>query len=151
MFLRLLSVFFLVAFSAIPSSAGDPFNGKWRLEQGKTRITGAHVQSIEIEAAESEAKFVYQGVDAEGQPVEWQIRTSIGGNLSGVIDVPWLDAVKCWRSDSRTVLIKLFRSAVNIGFDTMELSKDGKSLRLTHAMLDAKGKEIKTITSFAKQ
>ena len=149
MFLRLLPVLLLAA-SAIPVSAADLFNGKWRLEN-KAKLTRPHIQSIEIETTESDARFIYQSVDADGQAMQWQIRTSIGGNLSGVIDVPWLDAVRCWRSDYRTVLIKLFRDAANIGWDSMEVSKDGKSLRLTHAILDDKGKEIKTITSFLKE
>jgi hypothetical protein len=150
-FPRALPLLLFVFLSVTLAKSGDPLNGRWLLDQSKAKVTGKHLQSVEIEADESRFKALYQGVDDNGQPEKWTIQATIGGNLSGVLDVPWLDAVRCWRSDARTVLLKLSRSAETIGWETLELSKDGKTLRLTHAVLDAKGKENKTITVFARE
>jgi hypothetical protein len=140
-------------YAALPllsATAGDAFNGKWKLSETKAKISGAHVREMEIEASDARVKIAYHGVDDSGQANDWSINARIGGDLSGVVDVPGLDAVRCWRSDERTFLLKLTRSAEAVGWDTLEISKDGKSLRLTHAVLDAKGKESKTVSLFTK-
>jgi len=81
----------------------------------------------------------------------WTVQASVGGNVNGVIGVPGFDAVRCWRTDARTVLLKLSREAEMIGWETLEVSKDGKSLKLTQAKLDATGKETTTVSVFSKE
>ena len=59
--------------------------------------------------------------------------------------------MRCWRSDARTILMKLFREAVVVGYWTAEASKNGKSLKVTSIALDSTGKEDKTIDLFERQ
>ena len=151
MFSRLFQILICLTLFTAYSKSGDALSGKWRLDESKAKVAGAHVQSMETDINEARVKVVYGGVDAEGKPVGWTVQASVGGNVNGVIGVPGFDAVRCWRTDARTVLLKLSREAEMIGWETLEVSKDGKSLKLTQAKLDAAGKETTTVSVFAKE
>jgi hypothetical protein len=131
--------------------AGDAFLGKWLLDEGKTKAAGAHIVSLETEVTDSRAKVVYFTVTAEGKPAKWTVQANLGGSVNGVINVPGFDAVRCWRSDARTLLLKLSREGEMIGWETLELSKNGKSLRLTETLVDDKGKETQTVSLFNRE
>jgi hypothetical protein len=140
-----------ILIAVAPANADDVFSGKWKLNESKAKPTGAYIRSVEIEIDAARVKLVYQGVDADSQPVGWTIHASFGGNLNGLVDVPGVDGVRCWRSDAHTVMLKLTKAAETVGWDTMEISKNGKTLRLIHAVLDSKGKESKTVFAFDKE
>ena len=58
--------------------------------------------------------------------------------------------VRCWFSDPHTILLKLMRDSATTAWETLEVSKNGKTLKLTYTVVDDKGKETKTITYFDK-
>ena len=142
-----------LALATATFAADDPFAGTWKLSdvKSKTEQGGARVQALQIESASPEMKIVYKGIDAKGQPVEWKVPADFSGNFIGVIGAPDMDSVRCFRSDERTILLKMSRGGETLGWETLEVAKNGKSLRLTHALTDAKGKETKTVSSFEKQ
>ena len=129
------------------SAAEDPFSGDWKLEQTKTKTPA---KFLHIEADDTHLNVLHKGVDAGGRSVQWWIKADFNGPLAGVLNSPEMDAVQCLRSDPHTILLKLSRAAVTIGWRTLEVSKNGRSLKVTTA-LDAGGKESKTVETFTKQ
>jgi hypothetical protein len=151
---RILSL--LVVSCSLSSAAfafEDPLSGDWTLVPSKARAVakGPATQFLHIESDEAKFAIVHKGVNAAGEPRQWEIKGDFGGNLIGVLGGPDIDSVRCWRSDARTILLKLFRDAVAVGYWTAEVSKNGKSLKVTSIALDAAGKENKTIELFDRQ
>jgi hypothetical protein len=134
-------------------AAEDVFTGVWRPDESKVKLTpgASQVRSLRIGTDATQVTITYQGTDFNGQPNEWSIRASYGGNLSGVLGCPEMDAVRCWRSTDRSILLKMSRNAETVGWETLEVGKNGKTLRLTHASVDPQGKETKTIVTLDKQ
>jgi len=99
-------------------------------------------------AAAPNIAIVRRGVNAKGEPAEWAIHADLEGKLFGVINTPDMDGVRCWLSDPHTILLKLMRDSATTAWETLEVSKNGKTLKLTYTVVDDKGKETKTITYF---
>jgi hypothetical protein len=129
----------------------DPLSGDWKLVPSKTRPAAKGTQFVHIECDEARLVIVQKGTGPAGEPVQWEIKGSFGGNPIGILDAPEIDSVRCWRSDARTILLKLFRKAEAVGFWTAEVSKNGKSLKVTSTTLNSAGKEDKTIDLFERQ
>jgi hypothetical protein len=152
---RVFPLLFLLCLP-LPSAgavAQDPFAGKWKLDETKAKAppNGVRVESLRIEADPKRVTFFYQGTDDKGKPFEWKVAADIGGSDSGVLGSPEFDSVKCWRPDSHTILLKLSLQAQPVGWDTAELMKNGKSLRVTRTTTDGSGKEVKSMLWFEKQ
>jgi hypothetical protein len=149
---RLLSI---VVISCVAVCAGfaseDPLNGDWKLaSKPRAAAKGSTTHSLHIESDETKVLVVHKGINAAGQSAQWEIRGDFGKQI-GILDTREVDAVRCWRSDARTILMKLFREAVAVGYWTAEASKNGKSLKVTSIALDSTGKEDKTIDLFERQ
>jgi hypothetical protein len=95
--------------------------------------------------------IVHKGLGPAGGPVQWEIRGGYGGNQIGILDAPEIDSARCWRSHARSILLKLYRKAEAVGYWAAEVSKNGKSLKVTSTTLDRAGKEDKTIDLFERQ
>jgi hypothetical protein len=137
---------------AASSAAGDLFNGDWKLDQSKSKAAakGPQVQSVHIEADETHLVMLNRGTNGSGEEVQWAVKADFGGKMAGVFNSPDMDAVLCFRSDARTILLKLSREAVTTGWRTLEVSKNGKTLKVTTA-IETGGKESKTVEWFDKQ
>jgi len=138
-----------VLLGAVAPAAESPFTGTWKANESRGK--GARVVAMRIEVDDTELRIDYESIGAEGKRVQSKLRASFGGNLNGVIGSPEMDAVRCWRSDEHTILIKMSRGADTVGWQTLEVPKNGRTLRFTHALVDARGKESKTVTSFERQ
>ena len=145
----LVLLFCLTLFSA----GVDPFTGTWKLDESKVKpaANALALQSLRIDADQSRVTIFYQGTGDKGAPREWKVAADFGGNDSGVLGSQEFDSVKCWRPDPHTILLKLSRQAQSVGWETLEAQKNGKTLRVTRAVPDANGKEVKTILWFDKQ
>ncbi len=131
----------------------DPVSGDWKLVPSKAKpvVKRPVTQFLHIESDEAKLVIVHKGVNPAGESQQWEIKGDFGGNLIGVLAAPEIDSVRCWRSDARTILLKLFRDAVAVGYWTAEVSKNGKNLKVTSIALDSAGKEDKTIDQFDRQ
>jgi hypothetical protein len=151
---RLLSIFVISCSLCCSGFAfDDPLNGDWKLVPSKAKAVakGPVTQFLHIESDQAKLVIVHKGVSPSGEPRQWEIKGDFGGNLIGVLGAPEIDSVRCWRSDARTIMLKLFRDAVAVGYWTAEVSKNGKSLKVTSIALDSAGKEDKTIDQFDRQ
>jgi|SRR5271157_1244235 len=149
----ILAALLALPLPAASVAAEDPFTGRWKLDETKVRNQPEtpRTQFLSIEVAGARITITHQGVDAKGAPVEWAIHADLEGKLFGVIDSPDTDFVRCWRSDPHTLLLKIIRNSSTARWETAELSKNGKSLKVTQTTLDAKGKETKSVLWFDKQ
>ncbi len=150
--LRILAVFALSASLPSLSAATDPFSGDWKRVQTKVKIPprGPVTQFLHIEIDEVKVVIGHKGTSGAGEPVQWEIKTDFSGKLTGIVDVTGIEAVRCWHSDPRIILMKLFDHAVSIGFWTAEVSRNGKALKVTSTAFDATGKETNSIDWFDK-
>jgi hypothetical protein len=148
-------IFAIILFSLALSGvvlAEDLFNGDWKLVPSKAKAPpGPVTQFLRIKCDEASIAIMHRGIGANGQPVQWELKADLDGKLSGVVGVPGTDSVRCWRTDPRTMLIKIFQNTLNTGFWTAEVSRNGKSLKITSTAFDAAGKEHNTIDWFDKQ
>jgi len=150
-----LCLLFILSIPLLPvaSAVEDPFRGDWKLVPAKAKpaAKGPVTQSLHIESDETKLVLVHKGANGAGEPVQWEIRGNFGGDAIGVMNAPEIDMVRCWRTDARTIFLKLFHNAVATGYWTAEVAKNGKSLKVTSIALDADGKETKTIDQFDRQ
>jgi hypothetical protein len=131
----------------------DPLSGDWKLLPSKARpaAKGPTTQFLRIESDEARVVIVHKGISASGEPMQWEVRGDFSGKVNGVFNAPGIDSVRCWHSDARTILLKLFRDGVAVGYWTAEVAKNGKSVKVTSIALDSVGKENKTIDLFDRQ
>jgi hypothetical protein len=62
-----------------------------------------------------------------------------------------MDGVRCWLSDPHTILLKFMRDSATTAWETAEISKNGKTLKVTYTVVDDQGKETKSIAWFDRQ
>jgi hypothetical protein len=133
-------------------AAADPFTGTWKLDTTRTKtspVTAPPVIRIEAEAAGM--AFIQHRPNANREPYDLKLRTEFDGKVTGVIDSPEVDALKCWRSDSHTILMQFLRGGTSFEWQTLEVSKNGKTLKVTWTLPDANGKETKSAAFYEKQ
>jgi hypothetical protein len=133
--------------------ARSPFTGKWKLDETKLKPqpNAARTQFLQIDVAASNIAIIHQGVNAKGEPSEWAIHADIDGKLYGVLNSPDMDGVRCWLSDPHTILLKFMRDSATTAWETAEISKNGKTLKVTYTVVDDQGKETKSIAWFDRQ
>lgn len=143
---------FSVLSLCVSSAAEDPFNGDWKADQSKVKAPhkGPVTQSLHIESNATSVLIVRKAIDA-GVPVQWKIQAGLDGNLVGVLGSPEMDSVRCWRSDPRTILVKMFLQSSNTAYWTAEVAKNGKTLKVTSTVFDSADKEVNTVEWFEKQ
>ena len=133
-------------------AADDPFTGSWKLDPARTKsVPAATPTVIRIEAGTGSMVFVEHRPKATREPYDLTVRADFGGKVAGVMDSPEIDAAKCWRSDSRTILIEFLSGGATFEWQTAEVSKNGKTLKITISLPDANGKEIKSAAFYEKQ
>jgi len=57
-----------------------------------------------------------------------------------VINTPDMDGVRCWPSDPHPILVEFMRDSATTAGETLEISKNGKTLKLTYTVVDDKRK-----------
>ena len=147
-FVRLAILLFAVV---LPShSANDPFTATWKLDVSKSKFRAEPPKesTLTIQANDDELTLVRELLRQSGPAPKLTISANFGGKLYGVINSPEVDAVKCWRKDKRTIMLQLLQSGATVSWWTVEVSKDGKSLKLTSSTSDAKGKETQFSETF---
>jgi hypothetical protein len=133
------------------AAAPDPLNGDWKLSAKAHPGKGPLTDFLHIELDDSRVVVLHKGIDGKGQPLQWTIRADCTGQLSGVVDTPGVNMVRCWHSDSHTLLMKLFRDTVATGYWNAEVARNGRSLKVTSTALDEAGRETKAVDLFEKQ
>lgn len=136
---------------AVPVLAfGDLFTGTWRVDAAKSKVHTAEIsnQLLHIETTAEDFDMTRSN---DGSPPDLTVHARFGGDVFGVINSNEVDAVKCWRNDARTISVQFFKSGATAEWVTLEVSKDGKVLKWTTSITDAKGKETKSSLVFEKQ
>jgi len=135
----------------LPVWAGSgAFTGKWRLDPKKSHTAGA-------ETADETLSITVTGEDFSlvrargGLAVDLTVHARFDDKVYGVFNSNAVDAVKCWLRDPRTIEAQFFKSASVVEWVTLEVSKDGKTLRWTVSATDAKGKEAKSQLVFERE
>ena len=145
----------LISGALIPCAyaADDPFNGDWKLSQTKARsaVKGPVTQLLHIESDETSLLVAHKGTDPAGEPLQWRLKTDYSGNPNGILNAPQIDSVRCWRTAPRIITIQLFREGVSTGYWAAEVSKNGKTLKVTTTTYDAAGKETAVVDMFDRQ
>jgi hypothetical protein len=145
-------VLFLVL-AAHSFASGDPFTGKWKFDPGRSKLHTAppKSESLTIQADGNEITIDRERSNAQGELSKLRLFGRFGGKVFGILDSNEVDALQCWRSNNRTVLFQLFKSAVTVQWLAAELSKDGKALKLVETTINTNGREIQSTWYFDRQ
>ena len=145
----ILATLLTIPFSGF--AAADPFTGTWKLDLTKTKTPPAVTPPvIRIEAGTTGMVLVEHRPNANRGPYDLTVRADFGGKVTGVIDSPGVDALKCWRSDSHTILLDFLCSGITFEWQSIEVSKNGKTLKVTWTLPDH-GKETRYAAFYEKQ
>jgi hypothetical protein len=146
-------VVLFLALTAHCLASGDPFTGKWKFDPGRSKLQTVppKSESLTIQADGNEITLHRERSNAQGELSKLSLFGRFGGEVFGILDSDEVDALRCWRSDKRTVLFQLLKSVVTVQWLTAELSKDGKALKLTETIIDTNGREIQSIWHFDRQ
>ena len=130
----------------------DPFDGDWKLDAAKAAASKVHeIQSLHVEVNPTNLLMVRKWVSAGGEPAQSEIRARVDGSVSGVLDTPGIDSVRCWRAGARSLMLKLFEGGVAVGVWSAEVSKNGKVLKITFSTYDVSGKSTERTEFFERQ
>jgi len=91
------------------------------------------------------------GTGRDGAKYSLKFNADCDGKINGILGHPEIDAVQCWRSDTRTLVLKLLREASAREWRTAEVAKNGQTLRITSTVEDANGKEEKSVAVFVRK
>jgi hypothetical protein len=149
------SIIQTVAIGVLFLSAGlaaDGLSGDWQLT-AKARVPteGVIFHAIHIEATPDLIRLRLTGVKSNGDPVNWTINTDYSGNPNAVSNCPYIEYVRCWRPEARSLLLKLYQGAQAVGYWEAAVAKNGKSLKVTTTSFDASGKETATVDTYERQ
>jgi hypothetical protein len=130
----------------------DLFSGTWKLDPAKSKLRPPAIQSetIRIETENEDITLIREGTDSKGDPFQLKLHAQFGGNVFGLMNSSAFASVRLWRTDSRTIMVEFMKSGATVESATIKASKDGKVLKWTTTIRDAKGKEAKYTAVFDK-
>jgi hypothetical protein len=133
--------------------AADPLTGNWVADPARAadRPVGLRSAALLLEVEGVRLTLAESGTRPDGASYSLKITADCDGKVNGVMGNPDIDAVQCWRNDSRSLMFKLLREATVREWRTAEVAKNGQTLRMTSTVEDEKGKEAKSVAMFVRK
>jgi hypothetical protein len=138
---------------AAGGAATDSFTGDWTADTAHApqRSVGLHIATLHIEADGSRLTIAENGTSPEGTEYSLTFAANCDGRVNGIVDNNLIDAAQCWRNDPRTAVFKLIHEATPREWRTAEVAKNGQIMRITTTVVDANGKEVKSVAVLLKK
>jgi len=136
----------LVCTLVLPAlGANDPFFGTWKLNVAKSKLQppapGSDTVRIEIDG--NDLRIEQEGVDEKGEPFKLTLQGGFDDSRYGIAGFRYADAISFRRPAGRRILAEARKSGVIVAWLEAEVS--GNTLKVNLSVLDAEGKEVKSL------
>jgi hypothetical protein len=145
-------VFLFACVLALPTfGANDPFAGMWKLNVAKSKLQPPAPQSdtVRIEVDGKDLKIEQEGIDDKGAPFKLTVLGGFDDSVYGIAGSTHADSVTFRRPNSRRIQAEARKSGSAIAWLDAEVS--GNNLRVNVSVLDADGKEIKSLAILERE
>lgn len=145
-------VFLLACTLALPSlGANDPFAGTWKLNVAKSKLQPPAPESdtVRIQIEGKDIRIEQEGIDERGSRFKLTVLGGLDDSSYGITGSAYADAVTFRRASSRHILAEVRKSGAAVAWLDAEVS--GNSLRVNLTLIDAGGKEIKSLAILQKE
>jgi hypothetical protein len=139
----------VLSFTSLSAQAADPLAGTWELNVAKSKSTGTlpKSQTRTYEVTGQQEKMVSRDVDAQDKPTVAEFTANRDGK-----DYPYksprADMLSLTPVDATTLNYTLKKEGKVVGTGTRVISKDGKTMTLSHKINDAAGKPVESTLVF---
>jgi hypothetical protein len=137
---------------ALPTfGANDPFAGTWKLNVAKSKLQPPAPQSdtVRIEVDGKDLKIEQEGIDDKGAPFKLTVLGGFDDSVYGIAGSAHADSVTFRRPSSRRIQAEARKSGSAVAWLDAEVS--GNNLRVNVSVLDADGKEIKSLAILQRE
>ena len=153
---KMVLVFGVVAFGVAVNlfAADDPFNGTWKLNAAKSKVTpgpGPQNETVTVTGENGTHTVSLQVKTPEGETIEGSYTAKDDGTLAPLTGSPVADMISVRKISDRTVERRLMKAGKTVGQDRDTVSPDGKTLTVTGSGLNPKGLKEKYTAVFEKQ
>ena len=149
---RFSGVIWLAWVLASPSfGATDPFAGTWKLIAAKSKLQPPAPKSdtIHIEVDGKDVRIEQEGIDEKGEPFKLTVLCGFDDSSYGIAGSTHADSVSFRRVNSRHILAEVRKSGVTVASLDAEVS--GNSLKVNMTVIEADGKEVKSVALLQKE
>jgi hypothetical protein len=152
--MRSAGIFVLCAVLALPSRGAappDPFAGTWKLNTGKSKLPpgGPQSDTVHIEIDGLELKIAQEGTTHEGLPFKLTVLGGLDDSIYGIKGCVYADAVQFRRTSPRRILAEVKKSGGTVA--TLDAEVSGNSIRINLLIVDAEGKESKSVVVLQRE
>jgi hypothetical protein len=145
-------IFLLVCTLVLPTfGAADPFAGTWKLNVAKSKLQSPAPESdtVRIEVDGKDLRIEQEGIDDKGAPFKLTVLGGFDDSVYGIAGSSHADAVSFRRPSSRHIQAEVRKSGAAIAWLDAEVS--GNSLRVNVSVVDAEGREVKSLVILQRE
>jgi hypothetical protein len=143
-----------IVLSTSVALAGENWLGTWKLDAAKSKYSpgpGPKSQMLKFEATPAGIKLTSDGVNAEGKAAHGGYVSKFDGN-----DVPWEGNPDADMASAKKIDDNRYENTWKKGGKVTRVvkavvSKDGKTLTVTHTGTDAKGQAVNNTAVYDRQ
>jgi hypothetical protein len=149
---RFSGALLLASTLTLPSfGASDPFAGTWKLVVAKSKLLPPAPESdtIRIQVDGKDVRIDQEGVDDKGALFKLTVLCGFDDSSYGIAGSSHADSVSFRRAGSRHILAEVRKSGVAVAWLDAEVS--GNSLKVNLTVVDASGKEVKSVAVLQKE
>jgi hypothetical protein len=132
-------------------AADDPFAGTWKLNAAKSKLPAHSLESdtLQIEVDGKSLKIAQDGVDDSGAPFKLTVLGGFDDSFYGIKGFAVADEVSFRRPSSRHILAEVKKSGATVAWIDADVS--GNNLKINLSIVDAAGKESKSMALFQRE
>jgi hypothetical protein len=134
-------------------AADSPFVGTWKLnlEKSKLATTGIGQTSVTIEATPTGLKTTVTGVNAKGEPVNFNYEATLDGKAATITGSPQYDSVALQQVDSNHLTATGSKDGKVVYTDHRDISKDSKTMTIQRDATNVDGTKYHATLVFDRQ
>ncbi len=135
--------------------AADPFEGTWKLNEGKSKLTRGTGKNTKVvydgKLIRNKMTVTVDGVDADGKPMHSEWKGRFNGKDFEVTGDPTADMRAYTKVNDNTLNMTVKKGGKVVGTGKVVVSADGKSRVVTVTGTTAKGKKFTNTAVYDKE
>jgi hypothetical protein len=140
--------------SAAMAWAADPVLGTWQLDLAKSKFRPGPAPKSQTRIYEAQGagiRVTVKTLEADGHSTTVHISANYDGKDYPVTGGGEIDAIALKKVDERTAEATLMHGSKVVAHGVREVSKDGKTLTITHKGTDRQGAMVQNTAIYARQ